>query len=142
MTISNENKKSLKSFYALWAILTVFGVVVSLYAPGYLMPKSMSSSMHLSILTMVVFSVSAAPVAAGVYAATLYIMRNWAHKGDGVPAAAGPGLREGRGADGDWRRQPAGAPRAPQPSRPSSASCGHRRSPASPASGERGEGPS
>lgn len=93
MTSSNENKKSLKSFYWLWAILTVLGVAVSLYAPGYLMPKSMSQTMHLSILTMVVFSVSAAPVAAGVYAATLYIMRNWAHKGEGVPAAA-PAVRE------------------------------------------------
>ena len=93
MTNSNENKKSLKSFYWLWAILTVLGVAASLYAPGYLMPKSMSQSMHLSILTMGVFSVAAAPVAAGVYAAALYILRNWTHKGDTVPAA-GPAFRE------------------------------------------------
>jgi cytochrome c oxidase subunit II len=90
VTDSKNNKKSLKSFFWLWGIFTVVGVVLGLWAPGHFMPQSMSSNMHLTVLTMVVFSVAAAPVAAGVYAAAIYILRNWTHKGDDVPPPAEP----------------------------------------------------
>jgi cytochrome c oxidase subunit II len=90
VTDSNNNKKSLKSFFWLWGILTVILVVMGLFVPGHFMPRSMSGSMHLTILTMVVFTVAAAPVAAGVYAAAIYILRNWVHKGDDVPPPAEP----------------------------------------------------
>ena len=89
----STNKKSLKSFLWLWVILTIAFTALSLWAPGYLMPKAFSNQEHLSILTIVVFSIAAAPVAAGVYAATIYILRNWTHKGDDVPPAA-PAIRE------------------------------------------------
>jgi cytochrome c oxidase subunit 2 len=58
------------------------------------MPRSMSDNMHLTIVTMVVFSVAAAPVAAGVYAAMIYMLRNFTHKGDNVPPAAESQVRE------------------------------------------------
>ena len=63
-----ENKKSLKPFYWMWGIGTIIAILLSLWAPGHFMPRSMSGNMHLTILTMVVFSVAAAPVVAGVYA--------------------------------------------------------------------------
>ncbi len=89
----NKNKQSLKGMYWTWFVLTVIGVLISVWVPSYLMPKSMSDSMHLSILTIVIFSVAAAPVAAGVYAATLFALKHWVHKGEGVPEAAEP-IRE------------------------------------------------
>jgi cytochrome c oxidase subunit 2 len=76
-----------------WAALTVVGVIIGLYAPAWIMPKSMSNNMHLTILTMVVFTVAAAPVAAGVYASALFALARWTHKGDDVPSA-GPAVRE------------------------------------------------
>jgi cytochrome c oxidase subunit 2 len=48
----------------------------------------MSGNMHLTILTMVVFSVAAAPVVAGVYAIAIYAIRTWGWKGDDIPPPA------------------------------------------------------
>jgi cytochrome c oxidase subunit II len=90
VTDSDNDKKSLKSFFWLWGILTIVGVLIGLFGPSHLMPKSMSPNMHLTILTMVVFTVAAAPVAAGVYAAAIYVLRNWTHKGDEPPPPAKP----------------------------------------------------
>lgn len=96
-----ENKKPLALFFWLWAIITIAGVLVSLWLPGYLMPTSFSSDMHLTILTMVVFSVAAAPVAAGVYAACLYMLKHWTYKGDDVPPP-GPVMRDNPKVVGLW----------------------------------------
>jgi len=85
-----ENKKSLVSFFWTWGILTVVGVVISLWAPGRFMPRSMSNNMHLSILTIQIFSVAAAPIAAGIYAAALHNIRHDRWRGGGVPPAAEP----------------------------------------------------
>jgi cytochrome c oxidase subunit 2 len=90
--MSTKNK-SLNLFFVVWALLTVVLVAISLWAPGYFLPRSMSDSMHLTVLTMVVFSVAAAPVAAGVYAAVVYMLKHYTHKGDDVPAPAEP-IRE------------------------------------------------
>jgi cytochrome c oxidase subunit 2 len=83
-----DNKKSLKPFYWMWGIGTVLAILLSLWAPGHFMPRSMSSNMHLTILTMVVFSVAAAPVVAGVYAAAIFAIRTWGVKGDDIPPPA------------------------------------------------------
>ena len=83
-----ENKKSLKPFYWMWGIGTILAILLSLWAPGHFMPRSMSGNMHLTILTMIVFSVAAAPVVAGVYAIAIYAARNWAWKGDDIPPPA------------------------------------------------------
>ncbi len=92
--MANNKKNSLAGFLWLWFALTVFGVILSVWGPGFLMPRSMSSSMHLTILTMVVFSVAAAPVAAGVYAALAYMLRHNVYRGDSVPPAAKVQTRE------------------------------------------------
>ncbi len=83
-----DNKKSLKPFYWMWGIGTVLAILLSLWAPGHFMPRSMSGNMHLTILTMVVFSVAAAPVVAGVYAISIYAIRTWGVKGDDIPPPA------------------------------------------------------
>ncbi len=83
-----ENKKSLKPFYWMWGIGTIIAILLSLWAPGHFMPRSMSGNMHLTILTMVVFSVAAAPVVAGVYAIAIYAIRTWGWKGDDIPPPA------------------------------------------------------
>jgi cytochrome c oxidase subunit 2 len=92
--MTNENKnKSLKPFFVTWAILTVVIAVIVYWAPNHWMPVSMSDSQHLSVLTLIIFSLAAAPVAAGVYAVLVYGLRNWTHKGDTPPEAATP-MRE------------------------------------------------
>jgi len=89
---SNDNKKAIYSIFWIWLVITIVGVLISIKAPSWLMPTSASSSMHLVIETIVVFSVAAAPVAALVYATTLYALVKWRWRGDGVPPD-GPNLR-------------------------------------------------
>lgn len=92
--MSNDNKKkSLQSMFWLWVFLTIVGIAISLWAPAHWMPHAMSDNQKLSITTVVIFSVAAAPVAAGIYAAVLYALRNWTYRGDNPPAA-GPKVRE------------------------------------------------
>jgi cytochrome c oxidase subunit 2 len=86
---SDNEKKSLKSFFWMWGILTVVGVAIGLLVP-HLMPRDMSNNMHLTIITMMAFTFAGAPVGAGVYAAALYTLRNWTHKGDEPPPPAEP----------------------------------------------------
>lgn len=92
MTTSNK-KNPYRGMFLTWLVLTIAGVIVSIYAPSRLMPRSMSDNMHLTVLTMIVFSVAAAPVAAGIYAFAIHALRHWTHKGEAVPAA-GPVVRE------------------------------------------------
>lgn len=89
-TPENPKKQSYQGLLWTWLILTVVGVLIGIYGPAHLMPRSMSNNMDLTILTTVVFTVAAAPVAAGVYAAALFMLRHWAHRGDDVPSAAPP----------------------------------------------------
>lgn len=91
--MASEPKYSLRSFYWTWGILTVVGVVLSLWLPHRYMPPMMSNDGHLALETTILFSVCAAPVAAGVYAAAIYIMRKYRYRGEGVPPAA-PQVRE------------------------------------------------
>jgi len=90
---SNEKQGSpAKAIFYTWLVLTAIGVVISILVPGWVMPKAASSTMKLTILTMVVFSVAAAPVAAGVYATALYALVKWRYRGDGPPPD-GPPMR-------------------------------------------------
>jgi len=77
----------------IWLVLTVITVVGSLTIIPRLMPRAASNSMHLTILTVVVFSIAAAPVGSFVYAVAAYGLRHW-HGGSGdEPPADGPPLR-------------------------------------------------
>ena len=91
--MATEQKRSLKTFYWAWGILTVVGVVLSLWLPHRYMPTMMSNDGHLAFTTTILFSVLAAPVAAGVYAAAYYVLRAYRYRGDGRAAASLSGSR-------------------------------------------------
>ena len=88
MVATSTGKRSLRTFYYAWGILTVIGVLLSIWIPKRYMPHMMSNDGHLGVTTMILFSILASPVAAGVYAAALHILRHHRYKGDGVPPAA------------------------------------------------------
>jgi cytochrome c oxidase subunit 2 len=88
-----SGEKNLKSFFWAWGILTVVGVLLSLYLPHRYMPQMMSNDGNLATETTILFSILAAPVAAGVYASALHILRTYRYRGEGVPPAAAP-IRE------------------------------------------------
>jgi len=85
---TSSGKRSLRTFYYAWGILTVIGVLLSIWIPKRYMPHMMSNDGHLGVTTMILFSILASPVAAGVYAAALHILRHHRYEGDGVPPAA------------------------------------------------------
>lgn len=93
MVTTSSGKRSLRTFYWAWGILTVVGVLLSIWVPHRYIPTPMSNDGNLSITTTILFSILAAPVAAGVYASALYILRNFRYRGEGVPPAAEP-IRE------------------------------------------------
>lgn len=73
--------------------MTVAGIVVSIWAPHRYFPTAMSNDMHLTVTTTIIFSICAAPVAAGVYSGALYILNHYRYRGEGVPPAA-PQIRD------------------------------------------------
>jgi cytochrome c oxidase subunit 2 len=83
-------KKELLHLFYIWVAVTIIGVLTAVYAFPYFMPHPASYTMHLGILTTVVFSVAAAPVAAIIYAVLIYALGKWRYKGEGVPPAAEP----------------------------------------------------
>ena len=92
---TEENKESKirwSEMLVIWLVLTVITVVGSLTIIPHLMPRPASSAMHLNILTVVVFSVAAAPVGSLVYAVALYALRHWRAPGGDVPPDDGPAL--------------------------------------------------
>ena len=88
-----SSKKPLTTFYWTWGILTAVGVLLAIWVPHRYMPRAMSNDAHVTLTTMILFSICAAPVAAGVYAGALHILRHHSYKGDGVPPPAEP-IRE------------------------------------------------
>lgn len=89
---NNSKKQNLTYMFITWVILTILMLIMAFYVPTHWMPRTMSDSMHLTVLTMIIFTVAAAPVAAGVYAGMLHLLQH-IHKGD-TPPAAGPATRE------------------------------------------------
>ena len=92
MTSNDNQKKNLRSIFWIWLVITAIGVVVGIYGTPWLMPNEASNTMHLSVLTMVVFTVAAAPVAALVYAVVIVALTKWRYRVDGIPPD-GPAIR-------------------------------------------------
>lgn len=88
-----KGKINWRELIAVWLILTVITVVGSLTIIPHLMPRPASTSMHLSILTVVVFSIAAAPVGSMVYAVAAYGLRHWYGGSGDEPPADGPPIR-------------------------------------------------
>lgn len=79
--------------FIIWLAMTIVGVLIGLFAPSHLMPRMLSTEGHTAVVTVVIFTVLAAPVAAFVYAAGLYSLLAWRHKGDpDEPPPDGPAI--------------------------------------------------
>lgn len=74
------------------AVLTALLVVFGLWWPAVTMPVTASDTEHAVLLTMVVFSVAAAPVMAVVWGVAYYSIRHWSQGGD-TPPEDGPPIR-------------------------------------------------
>lgn len=80
----------------IWAAMTVVGMLIGFYVPGALMPRMLSVEGHVDVLTIILFTVLAAPVAALVYGIGFYSLFAWRQKGYGrsdTPPPDGPPLR-------------------------------------------------
>jgi cytochrome c oxidase subunit 2 len=74
--------------------MTVVGVVIGIFLPHHVLPTMLSTDGHTVWLTMVLFTVLAAPVAALVYAVGLYSLVAWRHRGaPDEPPPDGPPIR-------------------------------------------------
>ncbi|MGO8875510.1 MAG: cytochrome c oxidase subunit II [Acidimicrobiales bacterium] len=77
----------------IWLVLTAVTVAGSLLVIPRVMPRPASSTMHLVVLTMLVFSAAAAPVGSLVYATCAYSLRHWRHGSGDEPPPDGPSFR-------------------------------------------------
>jgi cytochrome c oxidase subunit 2 len=76
----------------IWAVLSVL-LVAFAFVPGRLMGVQASPTEHLVEMTMTVFTIAAAPVAALVWAIAGYSLFAWRHKGPNIPTTDGPAIR-------------------------------------------------
>jgi cytochrome c oxidase subunit II len=84
--------------FIVWLVLTAVGVVIGIFLPKHIMPNMLSVQGNTVIVTIVLFTVLAAPVAAVVYAVGIYSLIGWRHRGNqDEPPPDGPPLR-GNGA--------------------------------------------
>jgi cytochrome c oxidase subunit 2 len=92
-----------RQVFLLWLLFTVLGVVFALTVPHALMGEEASTSMEAVEHTFTVFSVSAAPVAALVWAVAVYSLLRWRRRGSWSPGDPdGPALRGHGLASGAW----------------------------------------
>jgi cytochrome c oxidase subunit 2 len=80
--------------FIIWLVLTAVGVVIGVFLPKHIMPNMLSVQGHTVVVTIVLFTVLAAPVAAVVYAICIYSLLGWRHRGNqDEPPPDGPPLR-------------------------------------------------
>ncbi len=94
---------AVRAVFLLWLVFTVLGVVFALTVPHALMGEEASNTMDAVEHTFTVFSVSAAPVAALVWAVAVYSLLRWRRQGSWTPGDPdGPALRGNSWASGAW----------------------------------------
>jgi cytochrome c oxidase subunit 2 len=92
-----------RAIFWLWLLFTVLLVVLALIVPHRLMGEEASTTMEAVEHTFTVFSVSAAPVAALVWAVAVYSLVRWRRRGSWSPGDPdGPPLRGNGWASGAW----------------------------------------
>ena len=81
--------------FVIWVVLTAIGVLMGVYLPHHMLPSMLSTDGHTLWVTIVLFTVLAAPVAGFVYAVGLYSLLAWRHKGTDPdePPPDGPAMR-------------------------------------------------
>ena len=77
----------------IWAVLTIVLELFAIFVPARLMGVAASKDMTEIKLSVTVFSIAAAPVAAIVWAIALYSLLRWRHRGPEAPARDGPPIR-------------------------------------------------
>ena len=83
-------------------LFSAIGIVVGLLVPSHIMPREMSAEGHDALMTVVVFTVAAAPVSALVYAIGAYSLLRWRHRGEEAPTEDGPALHGHGYVTGIW----------------------------------------
>ncbi len=86
-------RSAVKPILALWAVLTVALEIFAIFVPARLMGVAAAKTMVDIKNSVTVFSVSAAPVAALVWAVALYSLLRWRHSGSEPPPEDGPPIR-------------------------------------------------
>ena len=86
----------------IWLGLTIVGVLFALFVPGRILPSSASDSMHAIRVTVILFTVVAAPVAAAVWGIAAYSVIAWRDRSGGQPAEDGPPLRANSRVSATW----------------------------------------
>jgi len=86
------NKAAFVPIFLMWAVMTVLGVLAGIFLVPHLMPKPYSPEGHDAQLTVQVFTIAAAPVAAFVFALSIYVLFGRRHRGD-TPPEDGPPIR-------------------------------------------------
>jgi cytochrome c oxidase subunit II len=79
--------------FIIWLVLTAIGIVIGVIAPQDLLPPMLSVQGHTLIVTMILFTVLAAPVAAVVYAIGIYSLLAWRRGSQDEPPPDGPPIR-------------------------------------------------
>jgi cytochrome c oxidase subunit II len=80
--------------FIIWLLMTAVGVLIGFFVPSRIMPPMLSVEGHTAIITIILFTVLAAPVAAVVYAVGLYSILAWRHRGNqDEPPPDGPPIR-------------------------------------------------
>lgn len=80
--------------FIIWIVMTAIGVLVGVFLPSRILPPMLSVEGHTVIVTIILFTVLAAPVAAIVYALALYSLIGWRHRGNqDEPPPDGPPIR-------------------------------------------------
>lgn len=82
-------------------VLTVLLLIFGLWWPIASLPTTASDTEQAVRLTMIVFSLSAAPVMAVVWGICYYSLRHWRHKGE-EPPEDGPAIRGSNKVVGSW----------------------------------------
>jgi len=85
-----------------WLGLTVIGVLFGLFVPGRIMPASASDSMHDIRVTVIVLTVTSAPVAAVVWGIAAYSLMAWRHPSSEQPRDDGPPIRANAAVSAMW----------------------------------------
>lgn len=90
-----------RGILAIWVVLTIALAFFS-FVPARIMGPPASPTKHAVELTMTVFTLSASPVAAFVWAVAIYSLIKWRWRGDGPPTEDGPALRGNGPATAAW----------------------------------------
>jgi cytochrome c oxidase subunit II len=86
----------------IWLGLTVIGVLFALLVPGRIIGTPASDSMHSIRLTVIVLTVTAAPVAAVVWGVAAYSLVAWRHRSSEPPTEDGPPIRANTAVSFTW----------------------------------------